>query len=125
MDKYEYDWGTLSVEDHLIIGEMQEGEDIGVDVMEETFRLAEELFGKDEWGYISNRANSYSLHPIVYVRLKELGGNLAAYAAVLPSHKNPVYTETEKMVIDGFFEYAVFNSTDSARAWIQSILDKQ
>ena len=58
MVKYEYDWGALSVEDHLIIGEMHEGEDIGVDVMEETFRLAEELFGKDKWGYISNRANS-------------------------------------------------------------------
>ena len=88
MTVYDYDFGTLTVEGHLMIGEMHEGLDIGVDVMRETFRLARELFGDDKWVYISNRANSYSLHPIVYVKIQEIENNLVAYAAVLPSHKS-------------------------------------
>lgn len=124
MTIYEYDFGNLTVDGNIIIGEMREGKDIGVDVMRETFRLARELFGDDKWGYISNRSNSYSLQPIVYVRIQEIENNLVAYAAVLPSNKSQIYTDTEKMLVEEQFEYAVFNSMDDARAWVTAQLKR-
>ena len=86
--------------------------------MRETFRLAGELFGNEPWGYISNRANSYSLQPVVYVHIRELQHNLVGYINGLPSHKgNQLYVDTEKMLVDEQFDYAVFNQVDDARAW--------
>ena len=123
MTVFAYDFGTLTVEGNLIIGEMHEGLDIGVDVMQETFRLARALFGDEKWVYISNRANSYSLQPVVYVKIQEIENNLVAYAAVLPSHKTQVYTDTEKMLVNQQFAYAVFNTMDEARAWVGTFLD--
>ncbi len=106
-----------------MIGEMKEAEDIGVDVMQETFRLAREIYGDEKWGYISNRSNSYSLHPIVYVKIQEIDNNLVGYAAVLPEDKSQVYTDTEKLLIDKQFEYGVFTTMLDARNWLKSLLE--
>ncbi len=124
MTVFEYDFGRLIVEGNIITGEMREGEDIGVDVMQETFRLAEELYGEAPWGYISNRANSYSLQPVVYVHIQQLEShNLVAYAAVIPNYKSQIYNDTEKMLVDDQFEYAVFNTVEEAEAWVKARLN--
>ena len=124
MTVHHYQFGSLTVDGNMIIGEMREAEDIGVEVMHETFRLARETFGDAPWAYISNRSNSYSLQPIVYVRARETDTNLVAYAVVLPSSRTQIYTDTEKMLVDDHFEYAVFHSMDDARAWAESILSR-
>ena len=59
MKTEKYDFGTLKVGDHFIVGEMKEGTDIQFDVVSRIMDIANGRFNGERWGYISNRVSSY------------------------------------------------------------------
>ena len=69
-DTYAFEKGKLYLYDDLIVGEINEGEHVSVDMMLSFFEFFHENY-KLPFGYISLRTHSYSIDPQVYKSLPE------------------------------------------------------
>lgn len=125
MRKIEYDFGSLSVGDNFIIGEMNEGTRIGLDVVFEVIRVANENFKGQKWGYISNRVHSYSLQPLVHMQAEKFEKNMVAFAIVAPRPGAARYAEFEKNFAKVNYAFSWFMELDKAISWVESVIKEK
>ena len=116
-----YDFGTLTIGDHFIIGEMKEGSDIQLDTVSKIIDVANHNFKGEPWGYISNRVHSYSLQPLVHREAPKFEKNMVAFAVVASGDKALMQAEMEKRLIGQQYNFSCFNGLDKAIAWVKSV----
>ncbi len=66
MKVLQFDFGQLTIDDHIIIGEVTQDRNVEMDVVSVVIETANKYFHGEPWAYISNRTNSYSLNPNVH-----------------------------------------------------------
>ena len=122
MKTEKYDFGSLKVGDHFIIGEMKEGADIQLDVVSKLIDIAHEQLNGERWAYISNRVNSYSLQPLVHFELSKVEKNMIAFAVVTDKESHIKNAELEKSFSGGQYEFECFANIENAIAWVIKLL---
>ncbi len=63
------EFGTVTFFKNIQIAELNEGILFDIPKNQELLALARERFNNQPYGYISNRVNSYSVNPIIYMDL--------------------------------------------------------
>ena len=122
MKKLDYDFGTLTLGDRFIIGEINEGAEVTREMVLEVIGIADKHFQGKTWGYISNRVHSFSTDPTIFMQAKQLDEKMVAFAAVIYREISKKVTEYEQGFIGDSFSYAVFDDLDEAISWVQSKL---
>ena len=122
METEKYDFGTLTVGDHFIVGEMKEGADIQYDVVSRIIDIANGRFNGERWAYISNRVSSYSLQPLVHEELSKVEKNMIAFAVVTDKESHIKNAELEKCFSGGQYEFECFANIENAIAWVTKLL---
>ncbi|GHC63767.1 hypothetical protein [Ulvibacter litoralis] len=116
----EYHFGKLTIYDHCVVSVMNEGITVTPkdnDVLKE---ISETYFKGKTFGYISNRINSYSIDPSVYIQTSKIE-NLVAFAIVTTDSIGLLNTEIEKMFFDKPFEH--FLLLEEAIEWIKTTIE--
>ena len=121
----EYEFGTLTIADGFIIGEMKEGIEVSFEIVLSIIAVAKQHFGENKWGYISNRIHSFSTDPTVYRKSHEFDNTLVAFAAVVYRHISKTLTYIENEYIDNCFKYSHFDNLDDAINWMVPILSEE
>ena len=122
MKTEKYYFGTLKIGDHFIVGEMEEGTDIQLDVVSKLIDIAHERFNRERWAYISNRVNSYSLQPLVHEELSKVEKNMIAFAVVTEKEAHIKNAELEKFFSGGKYEFECFANMENAIDWVTKLL---
>ena len=122
METEKYDFGTLTVGDHFIVGEMKEGTDIQLDIVSKLIDIAHERFNGERWAYISNRVNSYSLQPLVHFELSKVEKDMIAFAVVTDKELHIKNAELEKSYAGGRYEFECFANIENAIDWVTKLL---
>ena len=122
MKTEKYDFGTLKVGDHFIVGEMKEGTDIQFDVVSRIIDIANGRFNGERWAYISNRVSSYSLQPLVHEELSKVEKNMIAFAVVTDKESHIKNAELEKCFSGEQYEFECFANIENAIAWVTKLL---
>lgn len=115
------DLGELYFFKHFLIAEFNEGVNITFENFNKVRILVENHFGDSEFGFISNRKNSYSIVITDAPQFNSTFKNLKAYATV-------TYTSFASKVIimeNHFFKFNRKNFTELDRAiqWIKESLN--
>jgi hypothetical protein len=121
-------FGEVTICDHYIIGVMNEGENINIEMVSEITSLANKYYKGEPWGYISNRIHSYALDPIVHLEAPEFEKNMVAFAAVTHRKETEITTVIEKEINKIHklgYEFATFTDLDKAKDWVKSVLLKK
>ncbi len=117
-DVYTFGDRKLYLYNDLVIGEINEGVHVTVDVMLSFFEFFLENY-KIPFGYISYRKNSYSIDPQVYKMLPE--NNLLKGIAVVSEDKfSSLNAHVEKTFFDGHYE--LFTTLETAVNWLDTII---
>lgn len=117
-DIYTFEKGKLYLYDDIIVGEINEGEHVSIELMLSFFQFFHENY-KIPFGYISFRKNSYSIDPQVYKSLPE--NHLLKGIAVVSSDKfSALNARVEKSFFDG--KYELFPTIEAAVNWLDTII---
>ncbi|MGH1388272.1 hypothetical protein [Kordia sp.] len=120
-DTYTFENGKLYLYNDLIIGEINEGVHVTIDVMLSFFQFFLENY-KVPFGYISYRKNSYSIDPQVYKMLPE--NKLLKGIAVVSDQKfSSLNAHVEKSFFKG--RYELFTTINNAVNWLDKIIPLQ
>jgi hypothetical protein len=101
--------------------EMNEGVLVSFEAIADLIAGAKKYYGSKDFGYISNRKNSYSVVPTDYEKLKTIS-NLKAIAIICENKIGAQNTKIEKMFFQEQFE--TFDNFEDAILWIKGILKK-
>lgn len=112
----------LHIGDSFIIGEMKEGSHVSIEVVSEIIHIANANFKGRKWGYISNRLNSFSTDPLVFINAKKLDHHLVAFASVNYREASDSVTKIEEQIVGDSFKYETFTNLDDAISWIKSLI---
>jgi len=117
-DIYTFENGKLYLYNDLIIGEINEGVHVTIDVMLSFFHFFLENYNVP-FGYISYRKNSYSIDPQVYKILPK--NDLLKGIAVVSDQK---FSSLNAHVEKSFFEgrYELFTTINAAINWLDKIV---
>lgn len=118
-----HDFGKLCIGDHFIIGEMDEGENIDIDVVAKIIAIARQRFGNGKWAYISNRVNSYSLQPLVHEEAPKFERNMIAFGVVVSNRVHRHILELERAFTNGQYPFEFFDDLQSAIDWVTEVLE--
>ena len=121
----EYDLGRLAIGDRFIIGEINEGTNVSIEIVSTIIAVANKHFKGKRWGYISHRVQSFSTDPTVYKQAHELDGSMVAFAAVVYREISQILANVEDTYIGSSFKYASFNKLDDAIDWMKEILSQE
>ncbi len=112
-------FGTVILHDCYAIVEIKEGIILSQEHNNALIEIGKEHFGDQPFGCISNRINSYSVDPTIYIT-STMVHNLKAIAIV---SKNPTSRSTailEKTFYGNHFE--IFKDIEVAKDWILPII---
>jgi len=85
---------------NIVVGEVNEGVHATYENAKETFQLGEEIYGKDnEFIYISNRINSYSVDPIWFFKAKKKFPNCKGFVLVTDRKGRDKFARIEKLFL--------------------------
>ncbi|WP_156879280.1 hypothetical protein [Salinimicrobium xinjiangense] len=119
--KIELDCGVIWVQDKVLVNEMNEGALLDVETNRRILQIGCESFGKEIFGYISNRINSYAVNPMVYRESAE-HPQLKAIAVV---SQNPMVRESarlEQQFYTNKNSFQIFSSLEEAQLWMKEVL---
>ncbi|WP_298513060.1 hypothetical protein [uncultured Kordia sp.] len=117
-DVYTFGDGKLYLYNNLVIGEINEGVHVTIDVMLSFFEFFLENY-KIPFGYVSYRKNSYSIDPQVYKMLPK--NDLLKGIAVVSDQKfSSLNAYVEKSFFNG--RYELFPTIDAAVNWLDKIV---
>ncbi len=124
MEMREFDFGTLTIRDHYIIGEMAEGADVDMAETREVLRVAGEVFHGEPWAYISHRTRAFSYNPANHRKIDPLETNLVAFAVVITDMRQEAFASIEQAAAEGIYEFGIFFELETAENWVKSMLEK-
>lgn len=115
----EFAFGTLHIEENIVIGIMKEGAHIDSLSNELLISFCKNFFEEKSFGYISYRLNSYSVDPTVYMDTAN-HQNLKAIAVV---SENPLI-KSNVLLERKFFNqpFESFTSIDEAKEWLSQFI---
>ncbi len=112
--------GTLFFFEKFVVAEFNDGVTIDFESLSKYRPLLKEHFGDKEFGFISNRINSYAIVLTDAPKFYLNGSNLKAYATVT---YNPL-AEKVFNIENHFFKFNKknFQSIDDAISWVENTL---
>lgn len=119
--KIELNCGVIWVQEKVLINEMHEGALLDVETNRRILQIGCENFGKEIFGYISNRINSYAVNPMVYRESAE-HPQLKAIAVV---SENPMVRESarlEQQFYTNKNHFEIFSSLEEAKIWMKEVI---
>lgn len=119
-----FDFGCLTVLDHVIVGEICEGQTVEMNVALKVVEVAHEYFNGEPWAYISNRKSQYSLNPMIYKTSSIIEDNLRAFAVVSYSPISKKVAEIERGFKFESYEFDIFETLSEAIDWARACLAK-
>ncbi|KAB1067609.1 hypothetical protein F6U93_10005 [Tamlana haliotis] len=116
------DLGLLYFFDNYVIAEFNEGVKVNFISFEPCHRLIKKAFGEQDFGFISNRVNSYSIDITEAYLFNKAFPNAKTYATVTYNLSSKKVTEIE----NHFFKFNKqdFNSLAEAITWVRQTLEK-
>jgi hypothetical protein len=114
----ELEFGSVTFLENIQIAELNEGILFDIPQNREILAIARERFNNQPYGYISNRVNSYSVNPIIYMEAANFP-NLVAVAIV---SSNPVAQQNaliEKQFFKNKNSFQCFKTLDEAIIWMK------
>lgn len=116
-----YDLGFCKIDLHYnyIIATVNEGVNFSTDHYLIFREIIDEHFKNRPFIYISNRVNSYSIDPMVYIETGKIK-NLVGIAVVSKNPKQKRITQVENMFLKR--EFHLFTNMEAALLWKDSVL---
>ena len=120
LEKKDFKIGTIYFNNKYVLTHFNEGVDINYNNFKEVGNFIKYYFKGKEFGYIANRANSYSINLNDAKIFNQSFHNLKAYAIVAHS----TYTEKIFEIENHFFAYdrRAFKNVEEAVNWVESVL---
>lgn len=118
---FKYDFGIAEIHDNYMIMIMNEGVTVNSEINKKLTDLAVHMFQGRPFGYITNRENSYSIDPNVYMETSKIE-NLVGFAIVSKEKIHVTTVQLEKMFLNKPMK--VFEELKDAIAWIKNIISK-
>lgn len=115
------DFGKVTIHENILIAKLNEGILFDIESNRKLLELGKEIFKDQNYGYISNRVNSYAVDPMVYLESANTP-TLKAIAVVSHSEitrKNALVVES-KFYKDGSNSFQVFTTLEEAVEWIKT-----
>ena len=119
-DEANFNFGKVRILEDCVISEINEGEIIDAKQAEEIFEFCESKFMGRPYGYISNRINSYSINPLIYLKLNH-SCNVVAIAIITKNKNVVVNASIEKHF--SIKPLQIFDQEQAAKEWINNILN--
>ncbi|QNJ98840.1 hypothetical protein [Constantimarinum furrinae] len=113
-----FSFGEIDIFENYVLTVMKEGITVLPEYNVELLKIANTYFKDRPFGYITNRINSYSVDPRVYLNTSKIK-NLVAFAVVSDKELNLTNSEVEKIFLRQPFE--VFSSLEEAISWVDSM----
>lgn len=120
----ELNFGTLTIGDRFIIGEVKEGADIRLAEFIQLIEIAKANFKGAKWGYISKRLNEYSLQPTIHHEAPKFEANMVAFAMVTEKSSHLNSALLEKRIVGDSYKFQCFSDLETAVSWIREEVDK-
>lgn len=118
---FDLDDSEVFIFDEFIINQIKEGVVIEPKHNDLLNDLVQEFFSGKNMVYISNRANSYAVNPLIYPETEKIP-NLIAIAVIPKTAAMRKSAEYEGEFYDK--PYAIFDGLTDAIIWVESILSK-
>ena len=112
-------FATVNLHEDFAVVEIKEGIVYNTEHNEALIAIGKVHYVDRPFGYISNRINSYSLDPIIYLKSGTID-NLKAIAIVSENPRNRTAAELEKKFYCKHFE--IFNNLEEAKRWMNLIV---
>jgi hypothetical protein len=116
------DVGELYFFENFVVAEFKEGVNLSFDTFNEARIAIKEQFGSNDFGFIGNRINSYSILVTDGPSFNEEFKNLKAYAVVSHSFITEKIFEIENHFFN--FNRKSFTSLEDAVVWVELSLKK-
>ena len=114
--EYSLDIGTVRVYENYIVATFDEGATVTLERAYQIIGISEIHFRGRNFGYISNRRNSFAIDPIIYTYLRGLD-NLIAFAIVSKKEIDMHNFKIEKMFYKKNMEF--FIEFENAVNWVK------
>lgn len=114
--------GELYFFENFVVAEFNEGVNISFDAFKEAKIAIKEQFGSNDFGFIGNRINSYSILVTDGPSFNEAFKNLKAYALVSHSFITEKIFEIENLFFN--FNRKRFTLLEDAIVWVELTLKK-
>tara|TARA_B100000795_G_C22777476_1_gene430692 strand:+ start:1380 stop:1748 length:369 start_codon:yes stop_codon:yes gene_type:complete len=116
-----YDFCEIEIYDNYLVSVMFEGINLTPDKNAILLNIATKYFKNTNFGYITNRLQSYSVDPSIYIETSKIE-NLVSFAIVSSKKINISNTEIEKLFYKKPFKH--FTSLKDAIEWTNNIILK-
>lgn len=125
IERHDLGFGIYEFHDNYIIGEVGEGESVGIEEISQVVDLAKQKY-TGNFGYISNRRKDYSLDLKVWAFSAQLI-NLKVYAFVVNDRSSPDILKLEMSYLEDSnppegTQLKVFTQLEEAVTWVRSTL---
>jgi len=117
-----FDFCDVTIYDHYIIVIIKEGINVTPNRNNTLIQITETYFSNKPFIYISNRINSYSVDPKVYLKTSEIQ-NLEGIAIVSNNYQAKINAQIEKMFFNKPFE--IFPELEEAINWANEIINPE
>jgi hypothetical protein len=118
-EKLSLDFCEITIYDKYLVVVMNEGINITPKHNKVLVEVTKTHFSKTPFVYITNRINSYSVDPKIYLETAKIE-NLKGFAVVSENYKAKVNAQIEKMFYNKPFE--IFTKLDDAFNWADNFL---
>ncbi|RZS90528.1 hypothetical protein [Aquimarina brevivitae] len=118
---YKLDYCEIFVLENVLVKQIEEGEIISADHVDELIRIIDKHFKDKPVVYLSNRTFSYSVDPLVYKEASKIK-QLIGIGIIVSEEQNVNTAHFEGKFYDRDFN--VFRNFDDAMIWSNSLLQK-
>ena len=115
------EYGKIAVYKKYVIATLNEGITISSLHTDGFNQIANDILKNQNFGYISNRINSYAIDPKIYIDISEVE-NLVAFAMVSDNPLHISNAEIEKLFLKKPFK--TFTNIEPAVKWIKKMEKK-
>lgn len=110
------------MQDKILVNEMYEGALLDVETNRRILQIGCEHFGKECFGYISHRINSYAVNPMVYRESAE-HAQLKAIAVVSEKRMVRESARIEQQFYTNKNCFQIFSSLEEAQVWMKQVIN--
>jgi hypothetical protein len=117
-----FDFGQLTIDNHIIIGEISQDHHVEIDVVSKVIETANKYFHGEPWAYISNRKHSFSSNPMVHQVASSFEKNMLVFAVVAQRPLTKNVAEVEKQFKGQDYDFIICNSLTEAIERVKRVL---
>lgn len=122
IDRLKYHFCGVEIFDNYLIVSMNEGIHLEPDHNEILVNIVDTYFRNKPFVYITNRKNSYSVNPAIYLKTSKIE-NLEGFAIVTKKYNAKINAEIERMFLTKPLE--IFEELQDAVDWAKAIIENR